>query len=154
MFLFWIIVAIICGADQIIKFLIKNNIPEFFKVDTIISFLKVTHVKNFGAALGILNSGKWILIIITASIMAYFMYLVIIKKTKNKLFLLSASFIVGGGISNLLDRVLYGYVIDYLSVSFFPPVCNLADYFISIGVVLFGVYIFKAEKKQVKKSFS
>ena len=50
--------------------------------------------------------------------------------------------IIGGGIGNLIDRVLYGYVIDYLSLSFFPPVCNFTDYAITIGVILLVVYIF------------
>ena len=144
---FWMVVFAIFGADQMAKIFIKNNISEFFKVDTIIPFFKITHVKNYGAALGILNSSRWILVAITAAFIIYFLYLIIIKKIKNKLFVLSAAFIVGGGISNLFDRVLYGYVIDYLSVSFFPPICNLADYFISAGVVLLSAYVFKPAKK-------
>lgn len=148
MFSFLIVVTIICGVDQAAKFFVKSNIPEFFKVDTIIPFFKITHLKNSGAALGILNSSRWILTAITAAFIIYFLYLIIIKKIKNKLFMLSAAFIVGGGISNLADRILYGYVIDYLLVSFFPPICNLADYFISVGVFLFGVYILKDGKSE------
>ena len=57
-------------------------------------------------------------------------------------------------IGNLIDRVLYGYVIDYLSLSFFPPVCNFADYAITIGVILLVVYIFffsdSFKKKEIR----
>ena len=148
MFLFWAVVFAVCVLDQAAKIFVKGSISEFFKAETIIPFLKITHVKNFGAALGILNSGRWILVAITIIFIAYFLYLVTIKKIKDKLFILSAAVIVGGGISNLTDRVLHGYVIDYLYVSFFPPVCNLADYFISAGVILLGVYILKTEKNK------
>ncbi|MBQ6143459.1 MAG: signal peptidase II [Clostridia bacterium] len=153
MYLFWVIVFAVCGLDQAAKIFVKISIPEFFKVETTIPFLKITHIKNFGAALGILNSIRWILVAITIIFIAYFLYLVTIKKIKDRLFILSAAFIVGGGISNLTDRVLHGHVIDYLSVSFFLPVCNLADYFISAGVILLGIYILKTEKTN-KKSFS
>lgn len=148
MLLFWILTFAVFFVDQMMKFYIKNNVVEFFKVDTIIPFLKITHVKNFGVALGLFSGGSWLLVAITGSFIMYFLYLVIIKKIENKLFLLSAAFIVGGGVSNLFDRISQGYVVDYLSVSFFPPVCNLADYFISAGVILLCIYIFKSEKNK------
>lgn len=148
MLLFWILTFAVFFVDQMMKFYIKNNVVEFFKVDTIIPFLKITHIKNFGAALGILSNNRWFIAIITLAFIIYLLYLVVIKGIKNKLFLLSAAFIVGGGVSNLFDRILQGYVVDYLSVSFFPPVCNLADYFISAGVILLCIYIFKSEKNK------
>ena len=65
--------------------------------------------------------------------------------------------IIGGGIGNLIDRIFYGFVVDYISVSFFPPVCNFADYCITVGTLLLIVYVLffsnvmKSEKK-VNKS--
>ena len=65
--------------------------------------------------------------------------------------------LIGGGIGNLIDRVFYGFVVDYLSVSFFSPVCNFADYCITVGTILLIVYVLffsnvmKSEKK-VNKS--
>ena len=52
-----------------------------------------------------------------------------------------AGLIIGGGIGNLIDRIFYGYVIDYISLSFFPPVCNFADYAITIGTILLIIYV-------------
>ena len=49
--------------------------------------------------------------------------------------------IIGGGVGNLIDRLVHGYVVDYLAVSFFPPVCNFADYCITIGVFILVIYI-------------
>ena len=74
--------------------------------------------------------------------------LVLKNKYNSKLFNTSMFLIIGGGIANLIDRIFLGYVIDYLSISFFPPVCNFADYCISIGAVLLVIYIlFYSEKK-------
>ena len=50
--------------------------------------------------------------------------------------------LIGGGIGNLLDRLFRGFVVDYLSLSFFPPVCNFADYCITFGAVLFIIVLF------------
>ena len=61
--------------------------------------------------------------------------------------------IIGGGIGNLIDRIFYGYVIDYISLSFFPPVCNFADYCITVGTVLLMVYVLffsEVGKKELK----
>ena len=61
--------------------------------------------------------------------------------------------IVGGGIGNLIDRLFRGFVIDYLSLSFFPPICNFADYCITIGAFLFILCIlFSPEVRAIKKA--
>ena len=50
---------------------------------------------------------------------------------KSKLFTVALSLIIGGGLGNLYERIVHGYVVDYLRLSFFPPICNFADYCIS-----------------------
>lgn len=57
------------------------------------------------------------------------------------MFAASIALIVGGGIGNLIDRIFLGYVVDYLQLSFFPPVCNFADYCVVAGTALLMVYI-------------
>ena len=83
--------------------------------------------------------------------------MIIKNGNKSKLFSISAALIIGGGIGNLIDRIFLGYVIDYLQLSFFSPVCNFADYCISIGTVLLVINLLlfsdmKDEKKIDKKS--
>ena len=51
------------------------------------------------------------------------------------------AYIIGGGIGNLIDRIFLGYVIDYLQLSFFSPVCNFSDYAITVGTVLLVIYL-------------
>jgi signal peptidase II len=75
------------------------------------------------------------------------------KRPQGKLFYIASALIIGGGVGNLIDRVAYGFVIDYLSLSFFPPVCNFADYCITVGVGILAVYLlfFSDSFKQKKE---
>ena len=94
---------------------------------------------------------SWIFAIITILMVALFFYVIIKKKITNKLFLTSVTLIIGGGIGNLIDRLFRGFVVDYLQLSFFPPVCNFADYCITIGAVLMVVFVlFFSDKKDDK----
>ena len=80
--------------------------------------------------------------------MASLIYLIFFKKVKNKLFILSSAFVIGGGIGNLLDRIFLGFVTDYIQITFFKPVCNISDYFITLGVFMMAVYIFKSDQEE------
>ena len=108
---------------------------------TFLPFLSITYVKNFGAALSLFWGGRYFFIVASVLAILLILYFVFIKKTRNKLFLLGSAFIVGGGIGNLIDRIYLGYVVDYLKLSFFGPVCNISDYFITFGVILFAFYL-------------
>ncbi len=151
MAMFYIIVFLIPILDQLIKFGVKFNILENTKIETLLPFLTFTNIKNFGAALGILTNGRYILIAVTLLIMTYFIYLIFIKKIRSRLFLAASSLIIGGGIGNLIDRLVLGYVVDYISLSFFPPVCNFADYSITAGIVLLAVFVMKSDSKTLSE---
>lgn len=146
MILFFIVVLIIPVADQIIKFWIKNNIYGSCVIDTKIPFLKLTYLKNFGAALGAFIGGRYFFVCMSIIVISVLLYFIFIKKVRDKAFILASSFIIGGGIGNIIDRVFFGYVIDYLKILFFSPVCNLSDYFISMGIAIMIFYIFKNNK--------
>ena len=62
-------------------------------------------------------------------------------KPTSKFLLTSLSLVLCVGIGNLIDRIFLGYVIDYIQLSFFNPVCNFADYCITIGTALLVIYI-------------
>lgn len=151
MLLFFVITFLIPVLDQFIKLAVKSSIAENAKVETFLPFLTLTNVKNFGAALGMLANGRYILIAVTLLIMIYFLYLIFIKKIQSHLFLIASSLIVGGGIGNLIDRLMLGYVVDYLSLSFFSPICNFADYSITAGVVLLAIFVLKADSKTLSE---
>lgn len=123
----------------LIDFLVKRSIIIYVKGASEISLLggilKIVYSENKGAAFGIFNNNKYFLIIVSGLATILLLCLLFSRKVNNKIFFISCTFAIGGGIGNLLDRFIYGYVIDYIKLSFFPPVCNLSDYFITIGMV-------------------
>lgn len=147
-----IIGALIAIIDQVIKLLVVNYLKPVGTVNVIGDVFKLTYVENRGVAFGMFQGMQWVFVIITVIMLAVVVYLMFKRRPKNKFFYVISALIIGGGIGNLIDRVFYGYVIDYLSLSFFPPVCNFADYCITIGVFLFAIYLlFFSESFKKKK---
>ena len=76
MLLFFVITFLVTFLDQFIKFGVKLKIAENSRIETFLPCLTLTNVKNFGAALGMLSNGRYILIVVTLFIMIYFLYVV------------------------------------------------------------------------------
>ncbi len=133
-----LVVALI---DYIIKILVLNNLKPIGSLAVIPGLFSLTYVENRGAAFGMLSNARWIFIVFTFIVIAVLIYFIFKKRITSKLFNISAILIIGGGIGNLIDRIFYGFVVDYLSVSFFPPVCNFADYCITVGAGLMVIYL-------------
>jgi signal peptidase II len=131
----------LAAIDQIIKFFVNANLKEVGSVSVIDNLLSFTYVENNGVAFGSFAGNRWIFVVLTTALIAAILIYMFKKKPQSKLFYASVALIVGGGIGNFIDRVLYGYVIDYISLSFFPPVCNFADYCITVGTVLLMIYV-------------
>lgn len=134
-----IISIILLCIDQISKLLVVNLLTKTDSITIIKNFFYLTYINNDGAAFSILV-GKRILLILIA-VLVIVMLIRYIKKnnTQNKLELVSISLIIGGSLGNLMDRVIRGYVIDFLDFKIFNynfPIFNLADTFIVIGVFL------------------
>ena len=136
MFWFWTSVILIPLIDQIFKFKVRTELVKGAEINTFIPFFKIVNVSNFGMAFGIMKGKNWLLVIATTIIILFLCYLVFTLKDKNFLITLALAFLIGGGIGNLIDRLILGYVIDYLKITFFPPICNLSDYFVCIGMVI------------------
>ena len=144
-------------ANQIIKYFVLTYLQPVGSVTAIDGLLDFTYVENRGVAFGMFSDMRWFFVAVTAVLIAIIIYIMFKKKPSGKMFYISAALIIGGGIGNLIDRIFYGFVVDYISVSFFPPVCNFADYCITVGTILLIVYVLffsnvmKSEKK-VNKS--
>lgn len=156
-FIYLAIAALVVVADQVIKFFVSANLKPIGSTVAIPHLLDLVYVENRGVAFGMFKDMRWIFVALTSVVILVFIVMLIKNGNKSKLFSISAALIIGGGIGNLIDRVFLGYVIDYLQLSFFTPVCNFADYCISVGTVLLVVYLLffsdmKYEKKIDKKS--
>ena len=133
------ICAVSLILDQFIKFLITYNMKVGNIITVIPNFFEIYYLQNKGAAFSSFQGMRYLLILISLVI-----FIGLIKHIKNnnitkKVEIISLGFIMGGLVGNLIDRILYGYVIDYLSFTFFGysfAVFNLADITIVIGTVI------------------
>lgn len=130
--------------DQITKYFIVKFLKKFKGNLDITSFFSFTFVKNQGIIFGLFcNEKTRIFIIIFSFIAIFFIFLAILKlKKTDKYHQFSLGLIVGGTAGNLIDRIKFGYVIDFINLHFWP-VFNFADTFISIGVILFLIKYLK-----------
>lgn len=128
-------------VDQLIKLLVNTNLKEVGSISVIDNLLSFTYVENRGVAFGSFAGNRWIFVVLTIILISGIIIYMFKIRPKGKLFYISVALIIGGGIGNLIDRIILGYVIDYISISFFPPVCNFADYCITIGTALLMVYV-------------
>ncbi len=138
--------AVFAIADQMIKYFVLQDLKPVGSVSVIDNVFSLVYVENRGIAFGMFQNKAWIFSVLTLILMGVFIWLIVKKKLTGKLFYVSSVLIIGGGIGNLIDRVFRGYVIDYLSLSFFPPVCNFADYCVTVGAVLLLIVILKDVK--------
>lgn len=140
-----IISGIIIFIDQLLK-IIAIKLCSNSNIEIIDNIFSITQIENTGMALG-LNEGNFKNIIISSLIIIFmFRYLYTQKKYINKITLTTVSFIIGGGISNLIDRIFRGGVIDFIKILDFP-IFNLADISIVLGCILFAFYIIKFDIK-------
>ncbi len=103
------------------------------------NLLELVYVENDGAAYGILGGKTWFLILLTIGFIIGFVVYFIFSKEKNTLFTTSIALIVSGAIGNLIDRLAFGFVRDFVSINFFSFVFNIADVLITFGVILFAI---------------
>lgn len=138
---FYGLTFLIVFCDQLIKFMIHKNMLLGQSLPLIGNFLKLTYVRNTGAAFSLFvgfSSYLAVIGIIVSLVVLYFHH-----RAPSKDFLIQAALasILGGSLGNLIDRLFRFYVIDYLDLTAWP-VFNLADIMINIGVILLIIRLF------------
>ena len=144
--------------DQVIKLVVKNNIKLNTDIKIIDNFFYLSHVHNDGAAFSMF-SGNLIFLIIITIIALVAIYMIFIKDKKlSNIYIFLLSMLIGGILGNFIDRIIYNYVIDYLSfilLGYYFPVFNFADICIVISIISIVILEFKediCEKSKLKKS--
>ena len=130
------------AMDQFLKFLVIHFIPYQEVVEVISNFFYITHVRNDGAAWSILAGNVWLFIVIAILALIAIYFLFIKDKNLNQYEKILCPLLMGGIVGNLIDRIIYGYVVDYLSfiiIDYAFPVFNFAD--IMIVCSTFGLLI-------------
>lgn len=141
--------------DQVSKIFASNILPFRQGVTIINQFLYFTYTTNEGAAWSILSGNRWLFvgvaIVATIVLGKFFIH----SKLEDRLTRFGIILIISGTIGNAIDRVVYGYVRDFIDVLIFGydfPIFNIADILICIGVFLVLIEIFEEEMKQWKHS--
>ena len=135
------IIVIVPILSQCIRPAIEANVKPQGFISVIPGLFSLTYSENRGVAFGLFQDGTLFFAITTSIVIIVFAILLFKNYKKSKLFSVAAALIIGGGLGNLFERIFLGYVVDYLSLSFFPPICNFADYCITAGTICLIVYL-------------
>ena len=130
-----ILVSVLLGLDLLLKYLVSNYI---ICVNIIDNFFSLTYVLNDGAAFSLLSGNIYILIIIAIICLLFIIY-ELKNNLNDKILSIGYSLVLAGLLGNFIDRLIDGYVVDYLSFKIFSfnyPVFNLADILIIVGIII------------------
>ena len=136
--------------DQLTKILVIRNF-DLYESMSIFPLFNLTFVVNYGFAFGFLNNSSLnqiIVICVIFSIIAYFLFLLF--KTQDQFFRFSLILVLSGAIGNFIDRVMHGFVIDFIDIylgSYHWPAFNIADSSITLGFILIMFNILFLNKK-------
>ena len=147
-----LIIISIFLLDRFTKVLVINNLTLGESLSVIDGFFNITYVNNHGAAFGILDGKVIFIVFVSVLIFAYLIY-EIRKDSHSKLITTSISFVIGGLLGNLFDRVVYGHVIDFFDFNFFGydfAIFNVGDAFIVIGTILLAIGFLLEERNENK----
>ena len=157
MIFFLIIFGIILVvADQLIKIWAINELQPVKVMDFIhfgnLDIMDLRYVENEGAAFSSFSGARWFLVGLVSVMLIGLAIFVFKYKYKHPFFMISAVMVMSGGIGNLIDRVRFGYVVDYLDVKLFNfAVFNFADICVVLGAIFLLIFLFFIEPKIVAK---
>ncbi len=141
----YILSLLIFILDQLSKRLVLNYLKDIREMPIFKNILHFTYVENRGAAFGIMQNKKWFFIILTILVIAFIVIYFREDKGYPRVMMIGLSLIVGGAIGNLVDRIVYGFVIDFIDFRIWP-VFNIADMAIVIGQILVAYIVLKHDK--------
>ncbi|MGB5542039.1 MAG: signal peptidase II [Gammaproteobacteria bacterium] len=135
--------AVILVADQISKWMIVQSI-ELYERIPVIGLLDITHLRNTGAAFSFLSDAggwqRWFFIILAILVTVLVVVWLSRLPARGKSWLCAAlALVVGGAVGNVVDRILFGYVVDFISVHYagwYFPAFNVADSAITVGAIV------------------
>ena len=141
--------------DQLTKTYIDNEMRLYQSIELLENFFNITYIRNKGAAFGMLSGADESIripffLVVSAIAIAVIFYILYTYQEESKLFPLSLALVLGGAIGNMIDRLRFGEVVDFLDVHWYGhhwPAFNVADMAICIGVAFLIInMLFEKEK--------
>ena len=139
----WLVTtALIVAIDQFTKYIVVKNMDLYDEYVVIPGFFNLNYVRNKGAGLGLFANARWVFMIVTAIVIIVVVVLLFRDFFRSRLADLALTFILAGGIGNMIDRIFIGEVIDFFQfqIKLFDFIFNVADVFVTFGTVIFVIY--------------
>ena len=148
------VIALIVALDQWSKWMIKTSYDLYHSEPIIQDFFHFTYVTNDGMAFGLsFPGGKQVLLFVTFALTGVIIWMLWKEKESHNLIRYGLSFILAGALGNMIDRLLYGKVVDFLDImigDFHWYIFNVADSAVTTGMILFILHtILIGEKKPI-----
>lgn len=137
--LFYLMSLLIVACDQVSKWAVVTTIPLHESRPVLGRFLSLTHTRNTGGAFSLLQANNTFFIVVAAVALVALIYSYHRFQRSNLLVSGALALALGGAIGNLIDRVRYGYVVDFFDVHFWP-IFNVADSAITVGILLLAYH--------------
>ena len=139
--LYLLMIVAVMVLDRIVKIAVSTNMAPGESIPVIQNIFHITYVQNTGAAFSMLQGHPLLLIIVPGIVILIgIIFVLVMAKEYNRVFLCSLSLICGGGLGNLTDRISQGYVTDMFDFRVFP-VFNVADICVCVGCGLLMLYM-------------
>lgn len=143
-------VALVLIGDQVSKYIIANSLQlyqEWVPIPALHWLLAITYITNTGAAFGLFPQGSAFFVVVAVVVAVAILVYHRQVTTHQRLLRFSLGLQLGGALGNLLDRLIRGYVVDFIYFKFWP-VFNVADSCIFVGVALMAYFLLKEEKER------
>lgn len=141
-------VAAMVLIDQVVKYWAIAAIAPVGSIPLIPGVLQLTYVENRGAAFSILQNQIWLFVLLTVIVLCVIIYALKKRMIQTALGRISLLVIAAGAVGNVIDRIFRHFVVDMIELTFVRfPVFNIADIYVTVGVVLFFIYFMFQHKE-------
>ena len=135
-------IAILVAVDLLIKDVVLNNIALYEKVDFIKGLYGWTYIQNTGVAWGMFDGNPQLLSVVTGVIIAIGLIYLVLPFRRPAAYNIFIPIIIAGGLANMIDRIMRGFVVDYIETLFIEfPVYNFADCLVCVGAFSLVFYL-------------
>lgn len=140
----YLIIALLIGLDQLTKLLVRDNMQIGDSIPLISDFFSLTYVSNRGGAMSSFEGNTLLLVCVPIIALIFALYYMEKHKAAHPALLAAIELVVAGGVGNLIDRLCFGYVTDFLDFTELPLwnwVFNVADIAICSGCFILILYV-------------
>lgn len=147
-----IMIILIVAFDQITKYFASLKLADGSVAKFIPGVVRFKYAENTGMAFSMLSGARWVFIALTVVVCVGVFYYLFSNRCKNLWLYWSLGVILSGGIGNLIDRIRFGYVVDFIEPTFVNfAIFNIADCAVTCGAVVLVGYLLYDAFKDVKK---